>query len=248
VADLFEEVEEQLRSDRYRSLAFKALPWMLAIVAAALIGVIAYWGWNSYNQKAVGKASETYAAGLEALQAGDNAKAVSQFTEASRSKARGYKSLALMQLGGLQLEQKHAAQAVKLFDEAAEAAPDDVIGDAARLKSAFAVMDTAPYKDVEARLTPLLQDGRPYRVQAREALAFAKLTAGDLAGARGDFVIISGMLDAPEGARARAKAAMGLIDTGSAKAVAGAVRAAAALPPSASAPATPAPSQSPGPQ
>jgi hypothetical protein len=97
-------------------------------------------------------------------------------------------------------------------------------------------------------LTPLLQDGRPYRIQAREGLAFAKLMAGDTAGARGDFVIISGMLDAPEGARARAKAAMGLIDSGSAKALASTVKAAAALPPTPAVPALPAPQQAPGPQ
>ncbi|HEX5263263.1 MAG TPA: hypothetical protein VFW13_07040, partial [Phenylobacterium sp.] len=28
MTDLFEEVEEQLRSDRYRTLARKALPWV----------------------------------------------------------------------------------------------------------------------------------------------------------------------------------------------------------------------------
>jgi hypothetical protein len=72
--------------------------------------------------------------------------------------------------------------------------------------------------------------------------------AGDAAGARGDFVIISGMLDAPQGARARAKAAIGLIDSGSAKAVASTVRAAAALPPTALAPTELAQPQAPGPQ
>jgi hypothetical protein len=153
-----------------------------------------------------------------------------------------------MQLGGLQLSQNKTDAAVQLFDQAATAAPDNVLGDAARLKSAFALLDTAPAKDVEARLTPLLQDGRPYRIQAREGLAFAKLMAGDTAGARGDFVIISGMLDAPEGARARAKAAMGLIDSGSAKALASTVHAAAALPPTPPAPAMLAQPQAPGPQ
>ncbi len=33
--------------------------------------------------------------------------------------------------------------AVKLFDQAAAAASDPIIGDAARLKSAFALLDTA---------------------------------------------------------------------------------------------------------
>jgi hypothetical protein len=231
VTDLFEEVEEQIRSDRYRTLALKALPWVLAVLGAALIAGLAYWGWDHYRTQAASKAAEQYAAGLESIGKGDQPGAVRQWTEASKSQSKGYKSLALMQLGGLQLTDGKTAEAVKLFDQAADAAPDDVIGDAARLKSALAVLDTAPYAEVETRLTPLMQDGHPYRVQAREALAFAKLTAGNTAGARGDFVVISGMLDAPDGARGRAKAAIDLIDSGSAKALPAAVKAAAALPP-----------------
>ena len=41
MTDLFEEVEEQLRSDRYKQFARKALPWMLGVAAAALIAVLA---------------------------------------------------------------------------------------------------------------------------------------------------------------------------------------------------------------
>ena len=93
------------------------------------------------------------------------------------------------------------------------------------------MLDTAPYKDLEARLTPLTAEGRPYRAEAREALAFAKLMAGDLAGARSDFVVISLMADAGQDARQRAEAAKALIDSGSAKAIPGAVKAALALPP-----------------
>jgi hypothetical protein len=236
VADLFNEVEEQLRSDRYRTLAVRALPWVLAIVAAALVAGLGYWGWQSYQNKAIAKASDAYSAGLDALQQGRTPDAERQFGAAASSSAKAYKALALMQLGGMRLSENKPADAVKLFDQAAAAAPDEIIGDAARLKSAFAVLDTAPYRDVEARLTPLMQQDRPYRVQAREALAFAKLMAGDTAGARGDFVIISQTLDAPQGAAARAKAAIALIDSGAAKAVPAMVRAAAALPPSALAP------------
>ena len=248
MSDLFEEVEEQLRSDRYRTFARRVLPWLLGALVLVLVAAAAWWGWSQYRDQAVNKASEQYAAGLEALEQGRADDAVKLFTGVSKSQAAGYKSLALLQLGGVQLSKNNTAAAVKLFDEAAEAAPNVVLADAARLKSAFALLDTAPLKDLEARLTPLLEDGRPYRVQAREALAFSKLMAGNTAAARGDFVIISGMLDAPEGARARAKAAIGLIDSGSGKAVASTARAAAALPPTVLAPAEPAQPQAPGPQ
>ncbi|RAK68612.1 tetratricopeptide repeat protein [Phenylobacterium kunshanense] len=230
MTDLFEEVEEQLRSDRYKQLARKLLPWMLGIAAAALIATLGYWGWDTYRTSQTDKASEQYSAAMDAFTSGDRAKAKQLWTEVSKSNSAAYKALALMHLGA-EFAQTNPSEAAKLYDQAAEAAPDPMIGDAARLKSAFALLDTASLKDLEGRLKPLMEDGRPYRVQAREALAFAKLKAGDTAGARGDFLLISQSLDAGQGAQARAQAAIGLIDSGSAKAVPGVVQAAASLPP-----------------
>ena len=234
MTDLFEEVEEQLRSDRYRALARKGAPWVLAIAAAALVVALGVWGWQQYQLQTTSKASEQYSAALTALGQGDQAKAVQLWGEVAKSPSKAYRSLALMQLGGAKLSSgkpEDVKAAVALFDQAAAAAPDDVVGDAARLKSAFAILDTAPFSEVEGRLAPLMKDGHPYRVQAREALAFAKLMKGDAAGARSDFVVITGTLGAPEGARQRARAAMDLIDTGSAKSLAAAVKAAQSLPP-----------------
>jgi hypothetical protein len=92
-------------------------------------------------------------------------------------------------------------------------------------------MGSASFKEVELRLKPLTETERPYAVQAREALAFAKLAAGDLAGARGDFVVLSLLPGASEAAQGRAEAAKQLIDSGSAKATPDVIKAIAALPP-----------------
>lgn len=231
MTDLFEEVEEQLRSDQYRQLARRYLPWAVGAAAAALAVTLAYWGWDAYQTRTINKASESYAQAIDAFAGGDRAKAQTLWTEVSKSSAGGYKAAALMHLGAYAMDEGKTAEAVKLFDEAAKAAPDEILGDAARLKSALALLDTASFKDLEARLKPLIEDGRPYRVQAREALAFAKLRSGDLAGARGDFTLIAQALDASDGARNRAEAAKALIDAGSAKAVPDIIKAAATAPP-----------------
>ena len=231
MTDLFDEVEEQLRSDRYKKFAQKALPWMLGGAAAAIAITLGYWGYDTFRDRQTAEVSEKYAAAIEAVVANDRPKAVQLWTDVSKSPAEGYKSLALMHLGANRLGENKTAEAVKLFDEAAEAAPNNIIGDAARLKSAFALLDTAPFKDMEARLTPLTEEGRPYRAEAREALAFSKLMAGDLAGARSDFTVIGLMADAGESTRQRAEAAKALIDSGSAKALPATVKAAMALPP-----------------
>ena len=231
MVDVFDEVEEQLRAERYRSLAVKSLPWVAAAVAAAVIGVGGYWGWKSYQTSQADKASEAYQAALETAQTAGPAKAFGQFKAVADGGARGYKALALLQMGDIRIEENKSKEAVAYFDEAAKAAPDAILGDLARLKSAFALMDTASYKDIEARLTPLAGEKSPYRVYAKEALAFAKLQAGDVAGARGDFVVLANSLDnTSEEVRQRAQAAMQLIDSGTAKDLAAAVKAAASLP------------------
>lgn len=231
MVDVFEEVEEQLRSDRYRALVQKVLPWVVAGLVIALAVAVGLWGWDQYRTNASAKASEQYAAALDTFNQGRSEAAFQQWGEVAKSPSKVYRSLALMQQGGVRIADGKTADAVKLFDAAAEAAPSPILGDIARLKSAFALMDTAPYKDLEARLTPLTEEGRPYRAQAREALAFSKLMAGNLAGARGDFVTLSLIFGVADTARERARAAIALIDSGAAKSIPAVAKAAAALPP-----------------
>lgn len=240
MVDLFEEVEEQLRSDRYKALAFKALPWVLGALAAALLIALGVWGFQEYRQRAATTASEQYAEALEAIQQGRTEEADRLLGEVTDSPARAYKTLALLQQGGLRMTEGKRDEAVKLFDEAAAAAPDPLLEDAARLKSAFALMDFASLAQIQERLEPLIKEDRPYRVLAEEALAFAKLSAGDLPGARKDFSALKDLLDAPEGVRQRATAAVELIDSGTAKALPETLKAAAALPDTPIAPRAPA--------
>lgn len=232
MVDVFDEVEEQLRSERYRTLAMKSLPWVAAGVAVVIVGVGGFWGWKSYETTKANAASESYQAAMEAARDEGPAKAFDRFKAVADGGARGYKSLALLQMGDIRMEENKTKEAVAYFDEAAKVASNPLLGDLARLKSAFALMDTASYKDIESRLTPLAGEKSPYRVYAKEALAFAKLQAGDMAGARADFVILANSLDAStsEVVRQRAQAAMQLIDSGSAKELAAAAKAAAKLP------------------
>jgi hypothetical protein len=231
VVDVFEEVEEQIRSDRYRALALKVLPWFIGAVVLILAAVGGWQGYRAWISNQSAKASETYAKGLEAQQAGRAGEAKVAWEALSKSGSPAYKSLALQHLGAIKLGDRDVPGAVALFDQAAKAAPDPLVGDAARLKSVYALLDTAPRADIEARLEPLLKEGRPFRMQAREAAAFTKLLAGDSAGARGDFVVVSLAPDAAEGARSRATAAIALIDSGSAQRTRELVKAAIALPP-----------------
>jgi hypothetical protein len=230
VSDIFEEVEERLRSDRYLQLAKRSWPWVAAVLLGALIAALAYWGYDTWRTRQAAQASESYAAALETLQKGDATKAFDQFGQAAKGGSAGYKALALMEQGGIRLSAGNTEDAVKLFDQAAAAAPNPILGDMARLKSAFALMDTAPYPALQERLQPLTDPKRPFYVAAREALAMAKLKSGQLKAARADFVVLTLLPGASDAIRQRANLAVTAIDSGAAASLPQAVKDASKLP------------------
>lgn len=245
MVDVFEQVEEELRSERYRRLARTWLPVLGGVLAVALAAALAWWGWQSYVSSQADKASAAYEKGVEALQGGKTAEARTAFADAAKA-GGGYKSLALMQQAGLALSEKKTTEAVALFDEAAKATRDPLLSDIAALKAAFLMMDTASLEDVQKRLEPLAGDKRPMQAFAQEALAMAQLQHGKTADARQAFVQLQLGQDVPDPVRQRAQAAVQAIDTGTAANLAAIVKAAAALPvaaPAQTAPAQAAPAQ-----
>lgn len=234
MVDVFEEVEDELRTERYQQLARRLMPW---VIAGALIGILVVggvYGYRKYQDGVSAKAAEAYAEGLKTLGTGDTEAAFKAFGQVGNSGA-GYRSLALSQQAAIRLGANKTKEAVALLDQAADAAPKGKLGqllaDAARLKSAFALMDQAPYAEIEGRLKPLTEENRPYRAEAREALAMAKLNAGKIKEARQDFVVLSLMTEAPESLRGRARTVTSMIDAGLLDNLPAVVKAAAALPP-----------------
>jgi hypothetical protein len=231
VVDVFEEVDEQIRSDHYRTLALRYLPWIGAALGVALVAALVIWGYTRYQAANAAKASEAYAEGLDALSHTSLEQAFSAFGLAAKSPSSAYRSLALMQQAGVRIDQQRANDAVTLFDEAAKAAPNLVLGDAARLKAAMTLLDQGQYAQAETRLQILTSSKRPYGPLAREALAVEKLETGHAKEARSDFVVLSLMADAPDDVRQRAQVAKSLIDAGGPGNLAAIVTAARALPP-----------------
>ena len=231
MVDLFDEVEGQLRTDRYRTVALRIAPWVSGVLVAALLAALAYWGWDTWQTRRIHQASEAYDAAIQLADRGDRTGAMARFGQVARDAPPAYRALVLMQQGGIQLTDGHPDQAVALFDQAAHAARHPIQADLAALQAIYVLIDTAPYADLERRITPLTREGRPYRLQAQEALAMAKLLAGRTAEAKQAFQVLMLNLNTPEDMQRRARTAIALIDSGRSSVLREAVRAAATLPP-----------------
>ena len=229
--DFVEEVEERLRAERYAGLARRYLPWFIAAVVATIVGWLGVWGYDTWRDRNIGKASIAYDKALTELAGGDQTGAYNAFAPIALNGPPAYRTLALMQQADLRLGAGKAAEAVSLYDAAAKAAPNQIFGDLARLRAAQVLMDTAPFAQVETRLKALAGANHPYSLQAKEMLAMAKLQAGKVQEARGDFNALSLTLGVTPGMRARAQGAIALIDGGQGALVGQVVRSAATMPP-----------------
>lgn len=212
MVDIFEEVDEELRRDKYQDLLRKYGPWALGGALAIIVAAAGYQGWNAWRISQREASSDAYISAIRAAENGNYELAATGFETLAEEGAAGYPELALMQRGAVALEQGDNAAAARFFEQAAGRASDPLIRDLAELKAVWAQWDSLSFNDIEIRLTPLTGDSSPYRFLAREAIGAAALRDGNLDRARETYQLISFGFDAPPGVRRRAQEALAVIE------------------------------------
>ena len=234
MADVFDEVEEELRAARYTAIVQKGWPYAAGGLVLVLLITVGVWGYGLHSRSEQAKASLTYDQGLQSLATRDLDSADAKFASLAAAAPAGYRTLALMQQANVRVQRGKPEEAVRLLDQAAKIAPDNILGDAARLKAAQLLIDTHPLAEIQGRLAPLIDDKRPYHLMAREARAMALLQAGKPQDALADLSVLSLAQDVSQETRQRAEAARILIQSGSAAILPAAAKATAApIPPAA---------------
>ena len=231
MADAFYEVDEQLRSARLKSLFRRGWPFAAGLLALVLAAALCVWAWRAHETAAEGENSQRYADAMQILSAGDAKDAEAKFAALATDGTPAYRAMSLMQQAGIRMKADDAAGAAALLDRAAGASHDKITADGARLRAAFLLMDSASYDQIRARLEPLTGAGRPFRMLAREGLAMAELASGRTAQAKGDLQVLSLSSDVSDTSRARAQAALAMIQSGAGANLAAISKAAVGLKP-----------------
>jgi hypothetical protein len=212
MADIFEEVEEGLRRDRYVTLFRKYGPVGAAVVAAVILGVAGREVWTAMQERASTRSSDAFAAAEAAFEAGDLDAAMTQFAALAEQGSGAYPVLAKMQEAASAVAAGSDEEAAQLYEDAAARTRDPLLGHLASLKAAYLVADRLDIATLEARLAPLMEPNAPYEVMARELLGSAALAAGDYAKAREAYTYLTVSLAAPGGVQRRAAEALAVID------------------------------------
>ncbi len=212
MADIFEEVEEGLRQERYQRLLRTYGPIGAAVVAAVILGVAGREAWSAYRTQAAARSSDAFEQAQAALEAGDIDAALARFSALAETGSGAYPALAKMQAAAAAAAAGDEAGAARLYEEAAGATRDPILSGMAGLKAAYLLADTIDLAALEERIAPLMQRGAPFEAAARELLGAAALKAGDFDRAREAYTYLTASLDAPGGVARRAEEALAVID------------------------------------
>src|ERR1019366_6397600 len=140
VADIFHEVDEEVRRERLQKLWDR---YSIYIIALAVLIVAAIGGWRGYE----------YLAGQKDPAAGAPA---------------GYRTLARLRAAA-ELAQTKRPDAVKAYDEiAADTSLGTTLQDLAAVRAGMLMVDSAPLSDMRRRLDPVAEPGHTFRHSARE--------------------------------------------------------------------------------
>jgi hypothetical protein len=214
VADIFQEVDEEIRRERLNKL------WQRYgnfVIAGCILIVAAVGAWRAYEWWETKKASESGTAFENAMvlaEAGKHQEAETAFAKLATDGTAGYRTLARLQEAA-QLAQTDKSAAVKAYDDiAADKSVGQVIQDLAAVRAGYLLVDTAPYSELRGRLEPLTATDRTFRHSARELLALSAWKSGDMAAARQWTDMIITDPQSPEGSRSRAEVLSELIAAG----------------------------------
>lgn len=188
--NIFREVDEELRSDRMRSLWRRFAPLVIgaAIAIVLLVAVNEGWSWYSNSQSAA--SSDKLYAALDAAEGGDLTAAQQQLDQLQAEGSGGYPVLAQFREAALLKNSGDTAGAVAAYDALANDQSNPRLRELALLLAANILVDTGSLQDVEARVATVATDDNPMRRTARELLGLAQLKAGDVAAAQASFEAI----------------------------------------------------------
>jgi hypothetical protein len=184
VADIFQEVDEEVRRERLEQLWKRYGNY---IIAAAFVVLACIGGWRGYvywQERKAAEAGAAYEAASTLADEGKHADAQAAFAKLATDGTAAYRGLARFREAG-QLSLSDPKAAVAAYDAlAADASLGRPLQDLATVRAALLLVDTAPYQELRGRLEPLTAADRPYRHSARELLAFSAWRSNDAAAAR----------------------------------------------------------------
>jgi hypothetical protein len=211
VADIFHEVDEEVRRERLEKLWERYSIYIIGLAVLIVVGIGAWRGYEYWEAKNAATAGAAFEAALSLSEQGKHAEADAAFAKIAAEAPPGYRTLARLRAAA-ELAQTKPADAVKAYDAmTADASLGSTLQDLAAVRAGMLTLDSAPLSDMQRRLDAVAEPGHAFRHSARELLALSAWRNHDFTSARRYIDMIANDGETPPGTRARAEVLSALI-------------------------------------
>lgn len=212
MSDIFREVDEDIRHDRYKKLWDRWGPFVIAAALLVILGTAGYRGWDWWQERQAAESGDRFVAAIDAVDAGDREEAIDILQELRSDGAGGYPTLATFRLATELAAEGDTSAAIDEYDRiAASGSVATEIRNMARMRAALLLVDTATVEEVEERIGDLAGTGNPWRHAARELLGLTAWRLERFEEARDYFTSILVDQETPRNLRERAQVMLSLI-------------------------------------
>lgn len=205
LADIFREVEEDLRRDKAADYWKRYGRYMVAVAVFIVVATASYVGWKEYRMRQQTEYGERFSAALSLIQNKKEAEALDALGALAQDAGAGYGTLARFRAAAIKSRQGDHAGAAAIYDAVAkDDSVDALYAGLAALYYVLGTLDSGDPDDLAKRLAPLLEPKSPWRYSARELAALLDLRKGGADKARESFTKLADDPKTPAGVRARA--------------------------------------------
>lgn len=177
MADIFREIDEEVRRDKAAALWKKYSTVFTALAVLAVLGVAGWQFWQHREQQASQAVGAKLEEALKASRDNRGAEAESILVELAASAPAGYRQIARFRLAAETAKRDPEAGAKSFDGLANDASLDQLYRDLARLRAGMLRVDLVPYSEIRTALEPLATPQGPWRHSAREFLGISAMKA-----------------------------------------------------------------------
>jgi len=212
MADVFREVDEDLRREQFRKAWKRWAPYVYGAAFLIVAAVSGYKLWEYVRDAQAQATGDRFIAALNLSADGEYEQAIDALESIVEDGSGGYPILARMRVAADEAAHGNTEAAIAHYDTiAADGAVPTEIRNIAALRAAMLVVDRVDFADLTRRIGDLATVGNPWRHTAREILGLGAWRAGDYAAAEKYFADINNDQETPDDMRNRSRLMLTLI-------------------------------------
>jgi len=213
VADIFQEVDEEVRREQLKKLWERYGNYAVAAAVLVVAAVAAWRGYGWWEAKKAAESGAAFEAAIALSEAGKHSEAEAAFGKIASDGTAGYRNLARMRAAA-ELAGVDAKAAVGAYEGIArDASVGPVLAELAALRAGAMLIDAGAFDAARGLLEPLSANDRTFRHTARELLVLAAWRQGDMSAGKRWVDMIMTDVQTPAGTRSRVEMLVALSAT-----------------------------------